>query len=79
MHFPVTVQTGDVIGEKLSNKVFNHLKTHLKSESKKQARIKDKEEKATSEGNVDGQTRLILFKWINQEAIDRVDEVIATG
>ena len=70
---------GDVIGEKFHNKVFNHLKTHVKLEDKRQARLKDKDEKATSEANVDAQTRLILFKWINSQEIDRVDEVIATG
>uniref|UniRef100_A0A914XSY8 Serine/threonine-protein kinase RIO3 n=1 Tax=Panagrolaimus superbus TaxID=310955 RepID=A0A914XSY8_9BILA len=79
MHFPLDVQTGDVIGEKLNNKVFNHLKTHLKLENKRQARLKDKDEKATSEANVDAQTRLILFKWINAQEIDRIDGIIATG
>uniref|UniRef100_A0AC34G901 Uncharacterized protein n=1 Tax=Panagrolaimus sp. ES5 TaxID=591445 RepID=A0AC34G901_9BILA len=65
MHFPLDVQTGDVISgdAKLNNKVFNHLKTHLKLENKRQARVKDKDERATSEANVDAQTRLILFKW----------------
>uniref|UniRef100_A0AC34Q5C1 Serine/threonine-protein kinase RIO3 n=1 Tax=Panagrolaimus sp. JU765 TaxID=591449 RepID=A0AC34Q5C1_9BILA len=79
LNFPLDVNTGDVVGEKINNKVFNHLKTHLKAQSNRQVRLKDKDEKASSENSVDGQTRLILFKWINTQDIDRVDEVIATG
>jgi RIO kinase 3 len=80
MRFPVDVHTGDVVHDiKLDNKVFNHLKTHLKLENKRQARVKDKDEIATSEANVDAQTRLILFKWINAQDIDRIDGIIATG
>ena len=79
MHFPVSVNTGDVVGEKINNKVFNILKTHLKAQISRQIRLKDKDEKAASESSVDTQTRLILFKWINTQHIDQVDEVIATG
>ena len=79
MHFPVSVNTGDVVGEKINNKVFNNLKTHLKAQISRQIRLKDKDEKAASENSVDTQTRLILFKWINAQDIDQVDEVIATG
>ncbi|KAE9549916.1 hypothetical protein FO519_006881 [Halicephalobus sp. NKZ332] len=79
MHFPVNVNTGDVVGEKINNKVFNNLKTHLKTQGSRQMRLKDKDEKASSENSMDSQTRLILFKWINSAEIDKVDEVIATG
>uniref|UniRef100_A0A7E4UNV8 Serine/threonine-protein kinase RIO3 n=1 Tax=Panagrellus redivivus TaxID=6233 RepID=A0A7E4UNV8_PANRE len=79
MHFPTGVQTGDFVGHNISNRVFNSLRTHVKAESKRQQRLKDKDEQATNEATVDGQTRLILFKWINLTEFDEVDEVIATG
>lgn len=37
------------------------------------------EEKATMETSVDANTRISLFKWINQGVFDRIYGVIATG
>jgi serine/threonine-protein kinase RIO1 len=53
--------------------VYNELRTFGKLETKRQMRVKDKEEKATSEVSVDVQTRLVLLKWINSGQLDRVE------
>ncbi|EGT33672.1 hypothetical protein CAEBREN_24910 [Caenorhabditis brenneri] len=74
-----TLPTGDMVGDKLNNKVFNKLMAFSKSESKRQMRQNDKEEKATTDTSVDNDTRLLLYKWINQGVFDSVDGIIATG
>ncbi|VDM37679.1 unnamed protein product [Toxocara canis] len=80
MQFPIDFPTGDVVGEKLSNKVFNTLRAYSRTEQKRNIRVKDKEEKATSEQSMDAATRMILYRWINSgELFDRIEGVIATG
>uniref|UniRef100_A0A915BAC1 Serine/threonine-protein kinase RIO3 n=1 Tax=Parascaris univalens TaxID=6257 RepID=A0A915BAC1_PARUN len=80
MQLPIDFPTGDVVGEKLSDRVFNTLRAYSKTDQKRNIRVKDKEEKATSEQSMDAATRMILYKWINSgELFDRVEGVIATG
>ncbi|KAG5875520.1 hypothetical protein JTB14_013675 [Gonioctena quinquepunctata] len=75
-------QTGD--GEnfdlKLSNKVFNSLKTHAKHEQARRHKIHDKkEDQATAVFGVDEFTRLILYKMVNNQLLERVNGVISIG
>uniref|UniRef100_A0A915DN59 Uncharacterized protein n=1 Tax=Ditylenchus dipsaci TaxID=166011 RepID=A0A915DN59_9BILA len=80
LQLPLGLPSGDVVGGRLSAKVLNDLKACSKAESKRQVRLKDKEEKASNNSSsVDAVTRLILFKWINNGEIDRIEEVIAVG
>lgn len=80
MQLPIDFPTGDVVGEKLSNKVFNALRAHSKTDQKRNMRLKDKEEKATTDQNMDAVTRMILYKWINSgELFGQVEGIIATG
>lgn len=73
LQLPLALSTGDCIGSRIGGKVFNELKTFGKMENKRKMRIKDKEEKATSELSVDVKTRLTLLKWINSGQFDRVE------
>lgn len=79
MQLPLELPTGDVAEHRIGRRIYNDLRTFGKLESKRQMRLKDKEEKATSELSVDVKTRLILLKWINSAEIDRVEGIIATG
>lgn len=79
MQLPLNLPTGDVLDHRISRRVYNELRTFGKLETKRQMRVKDKEEKATSEVSVDVQTRLVLLKWINSGQLDRVEGIIATG
>uniref|UniRef100_A0A2M4BHW8 Serine/threonine-protein kinase RIO3 n=1 Tax=Anopheles marajoara TaxID=58244 RepID=A0A2M4BHW8_9DIPT len=82
MSFPPEFSTGDAAGfdMKLSNKVFNQLKTHSKKTTRKLHKAQDrKENMATAEMGVDEPTRLILYKWINNQLLESVDGVISTG
>ncbi|CAD6188123.1 unnamed protein product [Caenorhabditis auriculariae] len=75
----VNVSTGDLVSDAISSRVYNSLRSFAKTEVKRQMRMKDKEEKATMETSVDANTRLSLFKWINQGVFDTIEGVIATG
>ncbi|XP_062545460.1 serine/threonine-protein kinase RIO3 [Armigeres subalbatus] len=82
MSFPPEFSTGDGAGfdMKLSNKVFNELKTHSKKASKKQHKAQDRKENiATAEMGLDEPTRLILYKWINNQLLESIDGIISTG
>ncbi|KAL3087751.1 hypothetical protein niasHT_029515 [Heterodera trifolii] len=79
LQLPLALHTGDCTGSRIGGKVLNALRTFGKTESRRQMRVKDKEEKATSEMSVDMKTRLTLLKWINSGEFDRVEEIIATG
>lgn len=73
LKLPLSLSTGDFIGNRIGSKVFNELRTFGKTEGKRKMRLKDKEEKATSELSVDVKTRLTLLKWINSGEFDRVE------
>lgn len=81
MEFPPEFQTGDGGGfdMQLSNKVFNSLKVYSRSEQSRRHRLHDKTEQATAEMCVDARTRLLLYRLVNQEVLDRVNGVISTG
>lgn len=82
MSFPPEFQTGDGAGFdlKLSNKVFNSLRAHSKNEQARRHRVHDKkEDHATAEFGVDEFTRLLLYKMINKQLLERVNGVISIG
>ncbi|XP_001660046.2 serine/threonine-protein kinase RIO3 [Aedes aegypti] len=82
MSFPPEFSTGDGAGfdMKLSNKVFNQLKTHSKKATKKQHKAQDRKENiATAEMGLDEPTRMILYKWINNQLLESIDGIISTG
>lgn len=82
MSFPPEFSTGDGAGfdMKLSNKVFNQLKTHSKKATKKQHKAQDRKENiATAEMGLDEPTRMILYKWINNQVLESIDGIISTG
>uniref|UniRef100_A0A8R1Y0B6 Serine/threonine-protein kinase RIO3 n=1 Tax=Onchocerca volvulus TaxID=6282 RepID=A0A8R1Y0B6_ONCVO len=79
MHLPIDISTGDVIGEKLSNRVYNKLRNYSKTDQRRNARVKDKDEKATNEVSLDKVTRLIIYRFINTGLFDIIENVIATG
>ena len=65
---------------KLSNSVYNELKKFsIKDGRRRAGKIKDKIEKSTTEQAVDPQTKLILFKLINNGILENVNGVISTG
>uniref|UniRef100_A0A914UVP1 Serine/threonine-protein kinase RIO3 n=1 Tax=Plectus sambesii TaxID=2011161 RepID=A0A914UVP1_9BILA len=70
---------GDACDIKLNNQVYNVLKKHSQTEQKRHQRVKDKEEKATAEMSMDANTRLILFKMVNNGLLESVGGAIATG
>ena len=64
----------------LSNSVYNDIKKFsIKDGRRRAGRIKDKVEKSTAEQAVDPQTKLILFKMINNGILENVNGVISTG
>ncbi|XP_053675775.1 serine/threonine-protein kinase RIO3 [Anopheles nili] len=82
MSFPPEFSTGDAAGfdMKLSNKVFNQLKSHSKKTSKAKHKAQDRKENiATAEMGLDEPTRLILYKWINNQLLESIGGVISTG
>uniref|UniRef100_A0A1A9UR86 Serine/threonine-protein kinase RIO3 n=1 Tax=Glossina austeni TaxID=7395 RepID=A0A1A9UR86_GLOAU len=81
MSFPLEVATGDGAGfdMKLSNSVFNQLKTHARKGHKKNRMQDRKDNAATAEKGVDGRTRLLLYKLINNQVLEQIDGIISTG
>lgn len=81
MSFPPEFQTGDggSFDMKLSNKVFNSLKVYSRHEQTRRHRLHDKGERATAEMGLDSQTRLILFKLLNQEILDQINGILSSG
>lgn len=84
MAFPPEIHTGDAGGfdMQLSNKVFNSLRAHSnheKSRNKKMKMHDRKESCATAEMGVDHKTRLLLYKMINNQLLQKVNGVISTG
>ncbi|XP_065355665.1 serine/threonine-protein kinase RIO3 [Calliphora vicina] len=82
MSFPLEFATGDGAGfeMKLSNGVFNQLKTHSRKNLKKNSRMQDRKDNvATAEMGVDGRTRLLLYKLINNQILEQINGIISTG
>jgi len=82
MSMKVDLKTGDGGGldMQLSNKVYNQLKKFAwKDDKRREGRIHDKEEKAVAEQAVDPQTKILLFKMINNGILENVNGVISTG
>lgn len=82
MEFPPEFQTGDPgsFDMQLPNKVFNSLKAHSRSQQSKRNKMLDrKESHATAVLGVDEPTRLLLYKFVNNGMLEKVNGVIATG
>ncbi|XP_046980764.1 serine/threonine-protein kinase RIO3 [Schistocerca americana] len=81
MDFPPEFHTGDGGGfdMQLSNKVFNSLKVYSRNEQARRNRLTDKCDQATAELGVDPKTRLLLYKLVNQEILERVNGTLSTG
>ncbi|CAG9824592.1 unnamed protein product [Phaedon cochleariae] len=82
LSFPPEFRTGD--GEnfdlKLSNKVFNSLKMYSKRGEARRYKVHDKkEDHATAEFGMDEFTRILLYKMINNQLLERVNGVISIG
>lgn len=82
LSFPPEFQTGDGadFDLRLSNKVFNSLRAHSKHEQARRHKMHDKkEEHATAEFGVDEFTRLLLYKMINNQLLEKVNGVVSIG
>ncbi|XP_023018725.1 serine/threonine-protein kinase RIO3 [Leptinotarsa decemlineata] len=82
LSFPPEFHTGDGenIDLKISNKVFNSLRVHSKHEQTRRHKIHDKkEEHATAVFGMDEYTRLLLYKMVNNQLLERVNGVISIG
>lgn len=81
--FPPEFHTGDGAGFDLqiSNKVFNSIRTYSNKEQlHRRHKIRDKrEDQATKEFGVDEYTRLLLYKMINAQMLERVNGAISIG
>lgn len=81
MSFHPDISTGDAgsFDMKLSNQVFNQLRAHTKNLKKNNKASDRKDEIATAVMGIDESTRLILYKFINNQLLESVDGVISTG
>ncbi|XP_055708210.1 serine/threonine-protein kinase RIO3 [Phlebotomus papatasi] len=80
MSFPPEFPTGDGAGfdMQLSNEVYNHLKSY--SRKGKRNKMHDrKEEVATAEMGLDEPTRMILYKFVSNQVLERINGIISTG
>lgn len=80
-NFPPCIHTGDgaSFDMQLSNQVYNTLKVYSKSEDDRRTRLHEKKEKSTSEMAMDAKTRLMLYKLVNNQILENVYGVVATG
>lgn len=81
MSFPPEFLTGDGAGfdMKLSNSVFNQLKTFSRNTKKTNKKHDRKDNVATAEMGIDEPTRILLFKMINNQILEQINGIIATG
>jgi len=78
--FSSEFKVGDVSDKvRIPNHVFNKLKLHSMKEEKTDIRLHEKQEHATHEKALDEHTRLILYKMVNNETLDSLEGIIATG
>lgn len=80
MSFPPEFQTGDTAGFdfSLSNTVFNQLKTFSSKSAKTRAQDRS-ENKATADMAFDEATRLLLYKFIQNELVEQYGGIVSTG
>lgn len=78
--FPSNFQSGDVNEDiRLPNHVYNKLKIHSMKEEQSNMRLHEKQEHSTHEKALDENTRLILYKMVNNGTLDILNGIIATG
>ena len=75
------IHTGDGGGMdmKLSNQVYNKIKRFSQKDSKRTRRVKDKADQSTVAQAVDPQTRILLFKMVNNGVLDSINGIVSTG
>lgn len=79
--FPLNFPCGDVSKKdiRLPNHVYNRLKVHSKKEERNEMRVHEKQEHSTHERALDENTRLILYKMVNNGTLDSLSGIISTG
>ncbi|XP_065651499.1 serine/threonine-protein kinase RIO3 [Hydra vulgaris] len=79
--FPMSFNSGDVVGKdiRIPNHVYNKLKVHSVKEERNGFRVHDKNEHSTHEKALDENTRLIIYKMVNNETLERFNGIISTG
>jgi len=77
--FPPSFCAGDITDIRLSNQVYNRLKLHSMKEEKHSMKVHEKKEHATHEHALDENTRLILYKMVNNGMLDSLSGIISTG
>ena len=75
----IDIGDGGKFDMKLSNKVYNNLKVFSKSEEKRAAKLNDKQEKATSTMALDPKSRLIIFRMVDSNILERLNGAVSTG
>lgn len=82
MSFAPEVRTGDGAGfdMKVNNKVYNQLRAHSKRTDKSRQKKQDRKENvATAEMGIDEPTRLVLYKLVNNQVLERVNGIVSAG
>ncbi|XP_022104552.1 serine/threonine-protein kinase RIO3-like [Acanthaster planci] len=79
--FPPGFNSGDDVGMdmKLPNNVFNTLKQHSQTAERKTHRVHEKKEHSTAVMAMDPNTRLLLYKLVNNGILESVNGTISTG
>ncbi|XP_038052228.1 serine/threonine-protein kinase RIO3-like [Patiria miniata] len=79
--FPPGFNSGDDVGMdmKLPNNVFNSLKQHSQMAERKTHRVHEKKEHSTAVMAMDPNTRLLLYKLVNNGILESVNGTISTG
>jgi len=75
----IDIGDGGKFDMKLPNKVYNNLKVFSKSEEKRAAKLTDKQEKATSTLALDPKSRLIIFRMVDNNILERLNGAVSTG
>lgn len=64
---------------RLNNKVYNSMMTYAVKNEKTRHRLKEKKDASTSDMALDSKTRLMLFRMVNAQILDKVNGAISTG
>jgi RIO kinase 3 len=83
--FPVGFASGDLHATKghsdikVSNKIYNHLKRFAVKEAKQSARLHEKKDHSTAVMAMDKNTRLLVFRLVNNGNLDSVYGTVSSG
>ncbi|CAL4088804.1 unnamed protein product, partial [Meganyctiphanes norvegica] len=81
MNLPPGINTGDGGGfdMELSNNVYNKLQRSTMKDIRRSNRVHDKVEKATAEMALDPNTRLLIYKMVNNAVLETVNGIVSSG